>query len=181
MHSTEGKLTQAAAMRGRLLKGVGIVKPRKRPAHFVWHRYCKDEADTAIRKHREDLISQKTRLAKGKERMAASGSNAAGPSMSIGPSGAGPSIGSDAGNTVEVSVQEGEADDGVGADSPGEKKTNRNLSDHQTHLIYCFSRLPHDEKLQWEAKSNEDLSEAREEYDRIVNEPPSALPRDRQR
>lgn len=58
-------------MRGRLLKGVGIVKPRKRPAHFVWHRYRKEEADSAIRKHREDLKAQKIRLEKGKERMAA--------------------------------------------------------------------------------------------------------------
>lgn len=168
-------------MRGRLLKGVGIVKPRKRPAHFVWHRYGKDAADLAIRKHREELNAQKTRLAEGKARMAASGSNAVGPSMSIGPSDAGPSIGPDDGNTAKGSVQEREADDGAGEDSPGEKKTNRNLSDHQTHLIYCFSRLPHDEKLRWEAKSNEDLKEAREEYDRIVNEPPSVLPKDRQR
>lgn len=179
LHTAEGKLTQAAAMRGRLLKGVGIVKPRKRPAHFVWHRYRKEEADSAIRKHREDLKAQKIRLEKGKERMAALdvAPSAAGSSKATGTSASLPN------NSNGVDITKDPTDSPEAEDEGGavNKRSSTNLSDHQTHLMFCFSRLPHEEKLQWEAKASEDLIEAKEEYDHIVNNPPSVLPKDRQR
>lgn len=102
LQTAEGKLTQAAAMRGRLLKGVGIVKPRKRAAHFVWHRYNKDEADSAIRQHREDLKAQSLRLAKGKERMATSDVTSSAENSS-----AGPSMSSDVGDATKDADEEG--------------------------------------------------------------------------
>ncbi|KAF9023860.1 hypothetical protein BDP27DRAFT_1376932 [Rhodocollybia butyracea] len=66
LQSTEGKVPQARAMKARLLHGVELIKPCKKPDHIVWDRDNKELVKRMTEELVDDYAVEGTVKAKGK-------------------------------------------------------------------------------------------------------------------
>lgn len=67
------------------------------------------------------------------------------------------------------------------AEEKGAPKRNRNNLAHRNQVITAgFNALPTTERNEWELKATKELQDAKAEYERMVTQPPSDAPKDRQ-
>ncbi|KIK57471.1 hypothetical protein GYMLUDRAFT_247102 [Collybiopsis luxurians FD-317 M1] len=60
------------------------------------------------------------------------------------------------------------------------RKSNTNVADYQSAVMWCFDNLPVEEQKMWEQKAFNEHWNASNEFDQMIKLPPSTSPKDRQ-
>ncbi|KAE9389229.1 hypothetical protein BT96DRAFT_1003445 [Gymnopus androsaceus JB14] len=151
-----------------LRSGEGKVTQAKSTGPNLWAHANPEIVTKLIAQNELDAQRKQERQAANKQKDQQSGNSRA--KSAAGPSTAAPNTGT---STEAMAVDQSE-----GSSAP--KHRRNDLAARNGIVMSGFNALPLEERNEWEQKAISELGQARAEYDQIVKDPPSEVPKDRQ-